>query len=227
MLNVYIGYDQKEHIAANVCKFSIESRSSNTHVSFLKKSDIEVYTRAPEPDQSTEFTYTRFLVPFLCNYQGWSVFCDCDFLFLVPIEELLQCVDTTKAVSVVQHPNYVPRTQKKMNGIEQKPMHRKNWASLMVFNNSHPTLQKLTPDFINNVHPGGMLHRFEWIDDQHIGQLPLDWNCLDDYYLLANPKAIHYTDGGPWFNNYQNTMYSHLWKNEYTQYCVQALRTVM
>jgi hypothetical protein len=106
-----------------------------------------------------------------------------------------------------------------MDGIPQHSMVRKNWASLIVFNNEHPSNRILTPEYINNLNVGSALHQFKWLSNSEIGSIPLNWNVLDDYYLIDNPKAIHYTDGGPWFDNYTNTMYSQLWLDEYDQYC--------
>lgn len=217
-LTVYIGYDEREKLAAEVCKFSIQRRAHHTvKTKFLKSEDIPEFTRPREPHQSTDFTYTRFLVPFLSGYKGWSIFCDCDFLFVADIRTVFTCIDKTKAVSVVQHPSYIPRTQVKMDGVSQVPMFRKNWASFMVFNNKHPALRELTPKFVNTF-PGRSLHQFGWLSDRHLGKLPLEWNCLNDYYYLINPKAIHYTDGGPWFEQYQDTMYSSQWIQERKEY---------
>jgi len=221
--NVFIGYDQREHLAAEVCRFSIIDRSmiDPAQVRFLKSADIPEFTREREPHQSTDFTYTRFLVPYLSGFKGLSVFCDCDFLFRDDILSLFNPFYLTKAVSVVKHPQYVPRTEKKMDGVQQHSMPRKNWASLMVFNNEHYYTKQLTPEYVNTVMPGRNLHTFAWVPDEHIGSLSLDWNTLDGYYELDCPRAIHYTDGGPWFDDYKNTFYSDLWLYEYERYKAQ------
>lgn len=217
--NVYIGYDQREDIAARVCKHSILSRTDQRcppEIYFLKSESIPEYTRPREQTQSTDFTYTRFMIPCIEGYKNtFSVFCDCDFIFVSDIIDLVLSVDRTKAISVVKHPPYIPHTQMKMDGIVQHTMPKKNWASLIVFNNSHPSNKRLTSDYVNNVTPGRRLHQFDWLDEKEIGSIPLDWNVLDDYYHLENPRAIHFTDGGPWFDNYKNTMYSSLWWKEY------------
>ena len=129
--------------------------------------------------------------------------------------EILENVDPSKAVYVVKHPGYIPNSQIKMDGIAQHRAYRKNWASFTLFNNEHPKNSTLTPHYLNNYRPGIDFHQFRWLDDEDIGSLPLEWNCMDDYYHLENPKAIHYTDGGPWFDNYQETMYSDIWNEEY------------
>jgi lipopolysaccharide biosynthesis glycosyltransferase len=219
VFNVYIGYDAREDIAAEVCKFSIQKRlTTYANVRYLRSNNVLGYARVNGGPQSTDFTYTRFFIPSLEGYKGFSVFCDCDFLFIDDINELVASIDPTKAVSVVKHPRYIPNTDIKMDGISQHPMLRKNWASLMVFNNAHPSNAILTPDYVNTVEPGRSLHQFGWLKDEEIGSISLDWNTLDGYYELDNPRAIHYTDGGPWFDDYKQTHYSNYWWNEYDDY---------
>ena len=207
---IFIGYDKREAKAYDVCKFSIE-QVSDIKINKLFSEDIETYNRDWGEPQSTDFTFTRFWVPQLSNYEGWSFFVDCDFVFLADPLEILKDVDESKAAYVIQHPRYIPNSQIKMDGIAQHRAYRKNWASFILFNNSHPKNKRLTTEFLNNHRPGLDFHQLRWLDDGDIGALPLEWNCLDDYYYLENPKAIHYTDGGPWFDNYKETMYSNIW----------------
>jgi len=219
--NVFIGYDEREDVAAQVCKFSIERRltpNDKVNIQFLKTSEIKEYNRVVSEPQSTDFTFSRFWVPYLSNYTGYSVFCDCDFLFLDDIGELVHSVDPYAAVSVVKHPTYQPNGKTKMDNIPQHTSLYKNWASLMVFNNEHPRIKYLTPQYLNNVVPGKKLHDFQWVAHENIGSLSLDWNVLDGYYQLDNPRAIHYTDGGPWFKGYEQTYYSQYWINEYADF---------
>lgn len=226
-IQMFIGYDPDEHRAYEVCKSSIKhppvirdinpwARSifddSSVVVKRLYTKDIPGWYREREEHQSTDFTYTRFLAPYLCGYKGVSIFCDCDFVFLADPQELVdKYFDSKYAVQVVQHPAYVPKSQIKMDGRTQHTMPKKNWASLIMFNNEHPKNKQLTFDYVNSHMPGRDLHQFKWLDDEDIGALPLEWNCLDGYYLMENPKAIHYTDGGPWFEHYKDTMYSDRW----------------
>jgi len=211
---IYIGYEEREHKAYEVCESSLKRRS-NIDVVKLRSQDIPEYNRDWGEPQSTDFTYTRFWIPYLSDYKGWSFFVDCDFLFLADPLEILENINPDKAVYVVKHPGYIPNSQLKMDGIPQHRAYRKNWASFILYNNEHSKNNTLTPQYLNNYRPGLDFHQFRWLDDEDIGSLPLEWNCLDDYYNLENPKAIHYTDGGPWFDNYQDTMYSDLWYKEY------------
>ena len=209
---IYIGYEEREHDAYRVCKHSIELLSVLKPVK-LKSQTIPEYNRNWGEPQSTDFTFTRFWVPYLSSFTGYSIFVDCDFLFKSNPMNLAQYINPDLAVSVVQHPSYNPNTEVKMDGVAQHRSYRKNWASLMIFNNEHPSNKILTPKYLNNHKPGLDFHHFSWLKDKEIGSIPLEWNCLDGYYHLENPKAIHYTDGGPWFEGkYQDTMYSKEWK---------------
>jgi hypothetical protein len=211
---MYIGYEEREHDAFRVCTRSVKDKSTITPIQ-LRSTHIPEYKRNWGEPQSTDFTFTRFWVPYLSGFKGHSIFCDCDFLFLENPERLFRYTDPSLAVSVVKHPPYVPLTDAKMDNIDQHRSYRKNWASLMVFNNAHPSNKILTPDYLNNHRPGLDFHHFAWLKDEEIGSIPLEWNCLDGYYHLEKPKAIHYTDGGPWFKGYENTRYAGLWNEQF------------
>ncbi len=212
-LPIYIGYEAREHEAYKTCRYSINvHKTSFTTTHQLRSIDIEEYDRDLGEPQSTDFTFTRFWVPYLSNYSGFSIFVDCDFLFLDDPMRVMRHVDPRHAVSVVQHPPYDPIDITKMDGISQHRSYRKNWASFMVFNNAHPANKILTPKYLNEHAPGLDFHHLKWLDDGDIGSLPLEWNCLDQYYHLENPKAIHYTEGGPWFGKkFEKTRYGPLW----------------
>lgn len=217
-LTVYIGWDSREPIAADVCKYSILKHASvPVNVVYLKQDhlrSIGVYDRPVDNLGSTEFTFTRFLVPYLNNYDGWAVFVDCDFVFVDDIAKLLELADRTKAVQVVQH-DYTPPAGVKMDGQVQHPYPRKNWSSMIVWNCGHKDNKKVTLDFVNTA-TGQELHRFTWVRDKDIGSLPPEWNWLVGWYREIRdgyPKAIHYTLGGPWFDDYKNCEYADVWNS--------------
>jgi hypothetical protein len=223
-LPIFIGYEEREHEAYEVCKYSLEYQNQcrketgtwawddYPDIIQLRSTEIKEYKRDHGEPQSTDFTFTRFWCPYLCDFEGFSLFVDCDFLFLAHPIEILKHIDTRKAVSVVQHPEYLPKGDIKMDGIAQHRSKRKNWASLIVFNNEHPSNKILEPDYLNNHLPGLDFHHLAWLDDSEIGSIPMEWNCLDQYYHIENPKAIHYTEGGPWFGGeYFHTRYAQEW----------------
>jgi lipopolysaccharide biosynthesis glycosyltransferase len=215
---IFIGWDSREKIAYDVCEHSIK-RNCNKNIPIypLKQSDLRtnnLYIREIDTLASTEFSLTRFLVPYLSNYSGFSIFMDCDFLITEDIQKLFGLVDKTKAVSVVKH-DYTPSEKIKMDGKQQHIYPRKNWSSLIVFNNEHPSNKNLNLEMVNNETPK-FLHRFSWLSDNEIGEIPHKWNYLVGWYNdLETPSAIHYTEGGPWFDEYVNCDFSKEWLYEY------------
>ena len=174
-----------------------------------------LYTRSIDPLASTQFTYSRFLVPKLTNYEGWAVFCDCDFIFLGDVSNLFKNLDENKAVYCVKH-DYTPKETTKMDGQTQTVYPRKNWSSMVLWNCEHPKNKILTPELLNEESPK-FLHRFSWLDDNEIGSLPLEYNWLVGWYKEPNdghPKILHYTEGGPWFDGYRDCEYGDDWKKE-------------
>jgi hypothetical protein len=212
MLDVYIGYDPNESVAFYTLAHSILRRASvPVSIAPLMRSQLKgVYTRERGPTESTEFSLTRFLVPYLSGYSGWSVFMDCDMLCLADIAELAAQIDRQRdmAVLVCKH-DYVPRTERKFLDQVQTKYPRKNWSSLMVFNNAR--CRALTPAYVNGA-PGLDLHRFAWTEDAAIGELPLEWNWLvGEYERSASAKIVHYTLGGPYFDDYRDCDYATEW----------------
>ena len=220
-LKIYVGYDPREDIAYRVCEHSLTFRSPDAKVIPIKKYQLiadKIYTRPDDAMSSTEFTFTRFLVPYLQNYKGWALFIDCDTIAQENIKHLFALADKKYAVMCVQH-NYVPSTKTKMDNQKQFLYPRKNWSSVMLINCAHKKNKILTPEFISDEETtGSYLHRFSWLENSDIGSLPVDYNWLSGWYREpadGSPKLIHYTEGGPWFSNYFNTAYHERWKREY------------
>ena len=227
-LNVFVGYDSREDIAWQVCRHSLlRHADNNVNAIPLRQSalrELGLYRRPIDQGASTEFSLTRFLTPYLSAQRGWVIFCDCDFLFTTDIRRVLQGLDRSKAVYCVQH-DYVPAYDVKMDGKRQVSYPRKNWSSFILFNCDHPDVRALTPDVVNSATPA-YLHRFEWVrSDDAIGALDLDWNFLEGEYPepLRTPRVIHYTNGGPWFEEWRNCGYADLWLHERDLY-MQSLR---
>lgn len=216
---VFVGYDSREDIAWQVCRHSLLRHSDNNlSVIPLRQPvlrELGLYTRAHDVGASTEFSLTRFLTPHLAAQSGWVIFCDCDFLFTTDVQTVFDGLDSSKALYCVQH-DYTPHFQVKMDGKKQAAYPRKNWSSFMIFNCDHPDVRALTPAIVNSVSPA-FLHRFEWLKDESaIGALDLDWNFLEGEYPMPQqtPRVIHFTNGGPWFEEWQNCDYADLWLHE-------------
>lgn len=219
---IYIGYDPKEDIAYEVCRYSLLKHSSiPLEIIPIKQSILReqsIYTRPRGNLESTEFSFTRFLTPFLAGYKGWAVFVDCDFLYLGDIKELFDLVDDKYAVMCVQH-DYTPKETTKMDGAVQTLYPRKNWSSMVLYNCGHVKNKVLSPEVVNK-ESGAFLHRFMWLDDEEIGEVPFVWNFLVGHNKVVEgdlgtyPKAIHYTLGGPWFESWKDCEFGELWLKE-------------
>jgi hypothetical protein len=216
MLQVHIGYDPRESVAFYTLAHSIFARSSIplSVAPLMRRHLAHLYTRPRGPTEATEFSLTRFLVPALSGYRGWSIYMDCDMLCRADIAELAALMQgqADKAVLVCHH-DYVPKTERKFLNQVQTKYPRKNWSSLMVFNNER--CRTLTPDYVNAA-SGLDLHRFTWLDDQVIGALPLEWNWLvGEYPYNAHAKIAHFTRGGPYFDEYRDCDYAGEWFAEF------------
>jgi lipopolysaccharide biosynthesis glycosyltransferase len=224
-MKIFVGWDSREDIAYQVCKHSILKRTdADIEIEPLKQEELTakgLYTRRLDPLSSTEFTFTRFLVPYLMGYNGWAMFVDCDFLFVDDVVKLFRHAQEREncALLVVQH-DYKPSSTTKMDNQVQHQYPRKNWSSLIMYNCGHPEMRKLTPDVVNSS-TGAFLHRFSWLNDKFIGTIPHQWNWLVNWYKEPHhgkPSAIHYTEGGPWFPNYISCEYGGNWIEEKHEY---------
>jgi len=218
-LRVFIGWDSREDIAYQVCRRSILRHTSiPVDIKPIVQSELRergLYTRQADPLSSTEFSFTRFLTPYLAGYNGWAVFVDCDFLFRGDIAGLLDYADGAKACFLVKH-DYRPTETVKMDNKAQHLYPRKNWSSFMFINCGHEQVKSLTPEAVNT-QTGMYLHRFQWLTDDVIGELPIAWNYLEGWHTkddCPNPIAVHFTRGGPWFADWTNVEYGKEWMRE-------------
>jgi hypothetical protein len=216
MIRIFIGYDPREAVAYHVLCHSIIARSSQpVAITPIALENLKnVFSREKHALQSTEFSFSRFLVPYLSSYEGWSMFCDCDMLMLDDVTNLWALRDEHYAVQVVKH-DHKPSEDIKFLNAPQTKYEKKNWSSVILFNNAK--CRALTPDFVNRA-TGLELHQFKWLgDDSLIGSLPGRWNHLVDFDppLLSNDVSLlHYTEGGPYFENYRNCGYAAEWFTE-------------
>ena len=212
MLDIYIGYDPRESVAFHVLTHSLLRRSSvPLSVSPLVRSQLgSIYTRPRGPIESTEFSMTRFLVPYLSGYAGWSLYMDCDMLCRTDIAALAAEIErhADKAVVVCKH-DYVPKSERKFLDQVQTKYARKNWSSLMLFNNER--CRALSPDYVSSA-SGLELHRFAWTEDRWIGGLEREWNWLvGEYPHNPGARIVHFTLGGPYFPEYRACDYADEW----------------
>lgn len=219
MMRIFIGYDRDEIVAYHVLAHSIQRRSSiPVSIAPLNREHFRgFFMRERGKYDSTDFAITRFLVPFLCDYQGFAVFMDCDMLVHGDVAQLANYMTLmdhyNTAVRVVKH-DYQPSTDKKFLGQLQTKYEKKNWSSVMIFNNT--LCRKLTPEYVTKEH-GLDLHQFRWVEDHQIGDMPKEWNWLVGEYGKSEKPVnnYHFTLGTPCFPDYQESEYSDLWWDEY------------
>jgi hypothetical protein len=210
-IRVFIGYDEREAAAFSVLSHSIHARASQpVTITPLMLSQLGgIYRRERNPLQSTDFSFSRFLAPYLCDYEGWAIFMDCDMLVRDDIARLWKLRDDRYAVQVVKHV-HVPKEETKFLGAVQTRYEKKNWSSVMLFNCARCTA--LTPDFVNTA-SGLELHQFKWLAGDHlIGEIPGEWNHLVGYDApKPHAKLVHYTIGGPYFSEYRRCEFADDW----------------
>ena len=213
MIDVFIGYDEGEKIAYHILAESIRRNSSQpVSITPLCLSNLPDFTREKQENQSTDFAFSRFMIPHLRNYSGFSIFMDCDMMFRGDIAELWSKRNFIYSVMCCKH-DYEPK-QDKFRGAKNEKFEKKNWSSMMIMNNS--LCHNLTPDYVNTA-TGLELHQFKWLpNDDAIGTLDLEWNWLvGEYDYNPDAKNVHWTLGGPYFKEYQDSDYANEWFNLY------------
>ena len=214
MINIFIGFDEGEKVSYHILSESIRRQSSvPVSITPLCLSNIPEFKRETQPNQSTEFAFSRFMVPYLSNYKGWSIFMDCDMMFRSDIKDLWDLRTYRYSVMCCQH-DYEPKQGIKFRGAKNEPFPKKNWSSFMMMNNEK--CRALSLPYVNEA-SGLDLHQFKWLESEDlIGSLPLSWNWLVSEYDY-NPKAdnVHFTLGGPYFKGYEKSDYANEWFRVY------------
>jgi lipopolysaccharide biosynthesis glycosyltransferase len=215
MIRVFIGYDTREAVAFSVLSHSIHARASKpVSITPVMLTELDgVFGRERNALQSTEFSFSRFLTPYLCGYEGWALFTDCDMLMLDDVAKLWTLRDDRFALQVVKHV-HVPKEDTKFLGAVQTKYEKKNWSSVMLMNCAK--CNALTPEYVNKA-SGLELHQFKWLaSDGLIGELPARWNHLVGYDApKPDPGLVHFTIGGPYFEAYANCEYADEWRREF------------
>ncbi len=234
-INIFLGWDDREKTAYEVCKHSIEKHTrADVRVIPLYHKELrkQGFFQRPWLTQghdgnrldlidgkpfSTEFSHTRFLIPELMKFKGWVLFMDCDMIFRSDVADLFDMVDDRYAVMCVKHRHNV-KTGTKMDGSIQQTYYRKNWSSFMLINCGHPSNAILKKEIVNTA-TGGWMHGLSWLHDNEIGELPNSYNWISGISPgNVVPKVIHYSEGGPWFYHHQDCVYADLWNDYYRSF---------
>lgn len=223
---VYVGFDAREALAYRVCCESLRKHSPDVLIQPISRSLLGgLYTRPTSKRGdvlwddisnapcTTDFSIARFHAPHLAQ-TGLIAFCDCDFLWRDAIEPLFEIgkANPDKAIHCVQH-DYTPVEGVKMDRQPQTVYPRKNWSSMVLWNLDHPSNQPLVQSaHAANTLTGSQLHRFVWLEDEEIGELPLYWNWLEGVSQdLQDPIAVHFTRGVPSIPGYEDSKFADEW----------------
>jgi hypothetical protein len=208
---IYVGFDPREAVAFHVCVNSI-IRHSSIPVSIIPLAlNTLPFYQEQHGDGSNAFIYSRFLVPYLNGYKGRALFVDGDMIFRADVAEILPYLEDMD-VAVVKH-DYKTKHPKKYLGNTNEDYPRKNWSSVILWNCERHKM--LSPEFVQ-AQKGSYLHRFQWVPDQRIGELPKTWNWLvGEYEHNENAKLLHYTIGVPAFEAYRDSDHSAEWWHEF------------
>ena len=213
-MRIFIGHDSRFPQATKTCRQSMLNYNKDLDITFLEKDHLKkfnFYDREDISGESTEFSFTRFYVPMVCNYNGIAMFCDNDFLWKCDPTEMIKYLGD-KTIAVVKHED-MDIKQTKMDGVINKSYPRKNWSSLIIYNCSK--LKSLTKAYLDSAQ-ASELHELRWVEDNEIAEIPRSYNHLVGYYKKHNKiKALHYTLGGPWFDDYKNGELSEEWWKVY------------
>jgi hypothetical protein len=215
-VKVFIGWDPEHAEAAEVCRHSLLKHATMpVQVVFLKQSELRDaghYWRDHDDQAATEYTYTRYLVPHLMDYSGLALYVDAGFVFLDDVRQLFQNFDSRATVHVVKH-QYKPKNTTKLTDKAQHVYPRKNWSSLVLWNCGHKDLRGLTAEAVST-QTVSWLHRLEFVPSSTVHSLGPEWNWLVGWYHEPDdgaPKALNFTEGGPWLKNYQQCEYGWYW----------------
>lgn len=215
MIRAFIGYDAREAQGFHVFVESL-IRTSSEPVSIIP-------LHGKQGDGSNAFTYARFLIPSLCNFQGTAIFLDgSDMLMRWDIAELVALADPRYAVQVVQHDYQTKHPRKYIGTAMEAPnadYPRKNWSSVVIWNCGHTAHAWMEPKIVHEM-SGAFLHRFSWLHDDQIGWLPPAWNVLIGEET-REAKIAHFTLGIPAIPEYADVAYSDEW-NKMLHYAAQV-----
>ena len=220
MIPVFARFDEREAVGYHTfCASVIEHCSEPVSISPLHLGALQKVYSGGHRDGTNAFIYSRFLIPYLMGYSGFAIFVDgADMIVKDDIAKLWAMRDPFKAVQVVKH-DYKTKHPRKYIGTKMEADNAdypwKNSSSVMIINCSHYSWRHVTPQTVESM-PGAYLHRFEFIDERFIGELPIEWNWLcQEYGENENAKLVHYSIGVPAFPAYEDTEMAKDWFDAY------------
>jgi lipopolysaccharide biosynthesis glycosyltransferase len=216
IINVYAGFDPREEVGFHTFASSLIHHSSEPlSITPLHLKNLAKVYQGGQRDGTNAFIFSRFLIPYLQNYQGWALFMDgADMIVKGDIAELWALRNPFVAVQVVPH-KYKTKHPLKYVGTGMEAANndypRKNWSSMMLINCSHYAWRRITPEAVESM-SGSDLHSFSFIPERYIDFLPAEWNWLaDEFGENKDAKVLHWTAGIPAWPHYQDAPHADDW----------------
>lgn len=211
VVRLFVGFEPREAAAYHVFCQSVIEKASVPVAFYPLHGGLKL---VGQRDGTNAFTFSRYLIPYLCDFRGWALFCDGDMTCERDILELWNARDSfNKAVLVVKH-DYKTKHRRKYIGSKLEndnvDYERKNWSSVILWNCEHFSNRILMPDFVSEA-PASFLHRFQWLQDSQIGVLPHDWNHLVSEDPPGPAAVYHHTLGVPGIKHYADVPASWRW----------------
>lgn len=210
MIRITVGFDQREAVAFHTFSQSIIANTSvPVSITPLVLGSLPGY-KETHKDGSNTFIYSRFLTPYLMGFDGWALFADGDMICRADLKKLWDLREEKFAVMVVKH-DYQTKAVQKYLGNKNENYPKKNWSSVILWNCSHEKNRVLSPDFVMSK-DGKFLHRFSWLDESDVGEIPKQWNWLTtEYPDNYQANLLHYTLGTPCFKDYESAAMADEW----------------
>ena len=214
LVRVFVGADRSQALAVDVLAYSIR-RHTDMKVDVVSMADVIL----PEPQDirqgsRTNFSFTRFAIPALCNYQGRAIYMDADMQVFKDIRGLWEVpFEGREKIQILED---IPEEFQPKEGQLGAPSRRKKQSSVMVLDCSK--LNWVAEDIISGLEGrytyDELLSEICILEPDEIGwRVPWVWNSLETY-IEGTTALTHYTDMfiQPWVSN-QNPI-GWVWINE-------------
>lgn len=202
-IRVFVGADRSQALAVDVLAYSIR-RHTTAPVEVTSMADLKL----PEPEDirqgsRTNFSFTRFAIPGLCNYEGKAVYMDADMQVFKDIRDLWGI--GFQGEEKIQIQEEVPDEFQPKPGQVGAPQARKKQSSVMLLDCSR--LNWVAEDIIKGLDGDytydELLSEICILRPEEIGwRVPFIWNSLETY-VEGTTALTHYTDmyTQPWASN--------------------------
>jgi hypothetical protein len=181
-IRIFVGTDRTQTLAVRVLEYSVKKFASMS-VDLIPMIDMPVpMPKDPNNRPRTGFSFSRFLIPSLCDYMGRAIYLDADMLVLNDIAKLWDIPMDGADILCAEQPSKGERIRQ---------------YSVMLLNCSGLPWQidEIVKGLdIGLYNYGQLMHEFCLVSSDKISTaIPYEWNSLE-FYKPGKTCLIHYTD---------------------------------